>query len=165
MGAKADVPDITLAVHIDDTAFVTVVTDGDLSTREGKDPGAMATFVSDLASWRIALLGLLPRLLKQLEPKLTSDVLAAHLRAIEPCVLREKPGQITVHYEDDAGDEATVDILIGGGGPRRAVVHASDTELWRLLEGGGRLSQLVTSRVRVSGDVAYAIELARLIDE
>lgn len=164
MGAKADVPDASVGVDIDGEQYVTAVADGDLRTREGTDPLAVATFVSDLESWNIALLGLLPRLLKHLEPRVKPDVLAARMRSLEPSVLRERPGHILVHYEDDAGDEATVDIVIGAGGPRKAEVHANDTELWKLLEGGGKLAQLVTSRVRVSGDVAYVLELARLID-
>ena len=164
IGEETDVPDVTIGVRIDDESYVTAVADGVMENSLGNDDAAVTTFVSDRESWNIALLGLLPRLLKHIEPRLAKADIPARLRALEPSVLASRPGIIVVHYEDDAGDEAKVEIHVGKGGTRRAVVKATDAEFWKLLEGGGRLSQLVTSRVRVTGDVAYLLDLARLID-
>ncbi|MBC7794861.1 MAG: hypothetical protein H7Z43_14240 [Clostridia bacterium] len=163
-GDDADVPDAAVNVRVGKESYATAITDGKFDTNAGEAPEAIATFVSDLDSWRIALLGLLPRLLKHVEPKLATVDIEARMRAFEPAPLRHKPGTIVVHYEDDAGDASKVTVTIGAGSGRKAEIHATDSELWKLIEGSGRLSQLITSRVRVSGDVAYVLELVRLIE-
>jgi hypothetical protein len=161
--ARVQLADVAMAVHLDGEHFVTAIEDGMLVTRDGDAP-ALAVFDSDMESWRIAVLELTPRLLKRADASISSLRVVERLGHLKLDGLHDCPGVLNVVYEDDAGDEASVRITIAGGSSREARIQANDGELWRLLDGGGRLSQLVTSRVRVSGDIGYVVELARLLE-
>lgn len=156
----------TVTVSVDgDADYAIAVSDAGLVTSDGAAADALLTFTTDVASWRIALLELLPRMLAHVEPKVPRLRLAELLGRIDTGALRQKPGSITHVYEDDAGDEATVTLRIGSGGNAKAGIRVSDTELWRLLESGGRLSQLLRSRVKVEGDIGYLLELTRIVEK
>jgi hypothetical protein len=147
-----------------DAAYTITVTPSGLVTTDGAPEGALLTFSTDLASWRIALLELLPRLLKHLTPYVPRLRIAEHLQRLDLETLRKKPGSMTHVYEDDAGDEATVVVTIGTGGKAAASIKVTDSELWKLLQGGVRLSQLLNSRIQVRGDLGWVVDLARVIE-
>ncbi|MEZ0311854.1 MAG: hypothetical protein ACAI38_08760 [Myxococcota bacterium] len=147
-----------------DGEYAIALTDAGLATSDGKPADALLVFNTDVASWRIALIELLPRVLKHIEPKVTPTKVALHLGRIDLGGLRKAPGSLTLVFEDDAGDEAKVVLTVGESGGPAASIHVTDTELWRLLESGIKLSQLVRSRVKVSGDLGYLLTLARVAE-
>jgi hypothetical protein len=102
--------------------------------------------------------------LKHIEPKVGVAKAAYHLGRIDLGGLRKAPGSLTLEYEDDAGDEARVVLTVGRASGAAASIHVTDTELWRLIESGAKLSQLVRSRVKVSGDLGYLLTLARVAE-
>lgn len=165
VGPAAGLSGITVGVSVaGDADYAIAVTDSGLTTSDGKPTGPLLSFSTDLESWRIALVDLLPRVLRHLEPRAEKLRVAHHFGRVDLQALRNKPGSITHVYEDDAGDEATVVLSIGTGGSSAASIGVTDTELWRLLESGGKLSQRLRSRVKVSGDIGYLLDLARLVE-
>ena len=156
---------VTVGVSVaGDGDYTIAVTADGIATTVGKPTAPLVTFTTDVASWRIALIELLPRVLKHIEPKVTAANVAGYLGRVDLGGLRKTPGTVTHVYEDDAGDEAKVVLAIGSGTGPAARIHVTDTELWRLLESGAKLSQLVRSRVKVDGDVTYLLALARLVE-
>lgn len=141
----------------------------ELRVTAGQPESRLVTFVSDLASWKIAAFDLLPRMLRKLEARLgdsarAADLIGAHAHRVAPESLRGAPGTIELDYVDDAGDEASVRVLVANGAGPRVRLHVTDTELWRLVDSGMRLSQLLRTRLQLDGDVAYLLELGRLLD-
>ncbi len=156
---------VTVGVSVaGDADYTIAVTPKGLVTSDGKPSAPLVSFATDVASWRIALVELLPRVLKHIEPKVTPTKVAHYLGRIDFEGLRKAPGSIAHVYEDDAGDEAKVVLTVAAGGGPAASVHVNDTELWRLLESGAKLSQLVRSRVKVGGDITYLLALARVVE-
>ncbi|MEO1174430.1 MAG: hypothetical protein AAFX94_20605, partial [Myxococcota bacterium] len=84
--------------------------------------------------------------------------------AIRPDRLYSVPGRIRIDYEDDAGDRAKVDIVVADGSGPSVQVSATDADLWAFLGGGAALSQLVRTRVRIDGDVAYLLSVVSIIE-
>ncbi len=165
VGPVASLVGVTVGVSVAGAGeYALTVTDEGLVTSEGRAADPLLTFTTDVASWRIALVELLPRVLKHIEPRLTAATLARQLAAIDLASLRKAPGRITHVFEDDAGDEAKVVLAVGTGSGPAADIHVTDAELWRLLESGAKLSQLVRSRIKVGGDVGYLLSLTRVVE-
>ena len=165
VGKAKGLPAITVGVRVEgDADYTFQLTDAGLTITDGAPSDALVTFSTDVASWRIALLDLLPRVVKHIEPKASRLRIAEHLTKLDLAALRKKPGSITHVYEDDAGDEATVVLTVGSGGRPAASIAVTDTELWKLLDAGMRLSQLVRSKVKIAGDVTYVLDLARVVE-
>jgi hypothetical protein len=165
VGPVPSLAGVTVGVSVSgDADYAIAVIDKGLVTTDGKPAEPLMTFSTDVASWRIALLDLLPRVLAHIEPKAAGLRAAHYLARIDLEAVRKTPGSIIHVYEDDAGDEARVALTIGNGAGPSASIQVTDTELWRLLESGAKLSQLVRSRVKVGGDIAYILALARLVE-
>lgn len=164
LGSASGLPAITVGIHVaGDADYELSVNEAGLSVREGKASSPLVSFDTNLASWRIAV-DMLPRVFKTVEPKLAKVSLADQLGRVDLEALRKKPGKLVHVYEDDAGDEAEVTLRIGAGTGPTTTIRVTDTELWKLLQAGGRLSQLLTSRIQVSGDVGYALSLAQILE-
>lgn len=165
VGTGTKLPQLTVCVRVKgDAEYGITLGDSGLTTTDGAPEQPLVTFATDMASFRIALLDLLPRVLKHIEPKASRLRVAEHLAKLDTDALRKKPGSITHVYQDDAGDEATVVLTVGNGGRPAASISVTDTELWKILDAGMRLSQLVRSRIKVGGDVAYVLDLARVVE-
>lgn len=125
---------------------------------------------SDAASYAIAMLEVLPRVLKHFDAgwrehgHLVERALITHARELTGATLAAQPGTLTLAYVDDAGDEARATVTLGSGRGPAATLRASDAELWRLLAGGARLAQLLTTRIQIGGDVGYVLRLAHALE-
>lgn len=160
--------DFAIRSEIDGAAWTFSLRNGELAVSDGPSE-AIVTFSADLESFRIAMFDLLPRVLKTVALRAStqehlSGVLRAWLGRFSPKSLRGRDGTVTVNYVDDAGDEAKVAIRVGSGTGPVASVVASDADLWAFLEGGGGISTLLKTRVEVHGDVAYLLSLAQTLE-
>ncbi len=165
VGQVSGVPAITVGINVGgDADYEVSVGDAGLAVRDGRATSPLISFDTDLTSWRIAI-AMLPRVFKTVEPRLGGVKLVEHLRRIDLDALRKKPGKLVHVYEDDAGDEAEVTLRVGAGSGPTTKIRVTDTELWKLLLAGGRLSQLLHSRIQVSGDVGYALGLAQILEK
>ena len=121
----------------------------------------LLTVSSDYESWKLACLDLLPRILKKLESWPETRRAPNPDRALR---WASRPGGLEIELTDDAGDQARFSVRIGEGSARRAMIRATETDLWRLLEPGARLSSLLRSKLELDGDAGYPIQLAQLLE-
>lgn len=125
---------------------------------------------SNVASFEIAMLEVLPRVLKHFDAgwrehgHLVERALVTHARDLTGATFAALPGTLRLAYVDDAGDEAHATLTLGAGRGPTATLRASDTELWRLLAGGAGLAQLLTTRIQIGGDVGYVLRLTHTLE-
>lgn len=169
VGGLSDTPwRVQVGAQLGEDAFSMVAEGTELVVSDGLPDRPHITFVSDSDSFRIAMFDLLPQILRHTEKQLGSGDSAPHVKnygdAIRPDRLYSVPGRIRIDYEDDAGDRAKVDIVVADGSGPSVQVSATDADLWAFLGGGAALSQLVRTRVRIDGDVAYLLSVVSIIE-
>lgn len=159
---------IRVGSKLESCAFGMIADGSTLKVIEDLPEHPHVTFVSDTDSFRIAMFDLLPQVLRHTEKQLGERSSADHVERYGATVNLDRlfalPGKIRVLYEDDAGDEANVVIVLGDGNGPEARVSATDSDLWALLEGGGGLAQLLRARVRIDGDIAYLLSVVAVIE-
>ncbi|MEL6340248.1 MAG: hypothetical protein AAFZ38_11740 [Myxococcota bacterium] len=139
---------------------------GELTVQDSLPDDPHLTFRSSLDSYRTAMFDLLPRVLRHLEESGTETGSELVSPLLQPKIdaLRDHPGSIEVDFLDDAGDRASVDVLIASGDGPKTGIHATDDDLWSFLEEGARPSRFLQSRVELSGDIAYVIRLLHAVE-
>lgn len=130
----------------------------------------LVTYRCTLAAWQCAIHQVLPLLIKQTNAHARHWRTFVH-RALQhprvaafPGALRRLPGTLGITYTDDAGDCARFELAIAGGRGPNVHVEATDADLWALLRSRGRVLRLLRSRMRITGDLTYLLQLARLVD-
>jgi hypothetical protein len=156
---------VTVSVEVGGDAFTVELGPSGLSVARGGAADPLFTAVCTLEDFQGTCRDLLPGVLRRVEkalPRLRASMTAAELRlrGLDLDDLRRRPGQIAIELTDDAGDVVRATYKVGSGRGPRVLVRLDDAELDGLIQGGGRLSRLIGSRIRAEGDVAYLVQLA-----
>ena len=151
--------------------FTVMAHDRLFATREGTAEDPLVTCTTTPQAWRLTVRDLLPRALRLLGPSVARvrarlDELAHAPAPLANLVrtLQKSPGSIAIEFTDDAGDVSACELTIGSGDGPRASLAINDADLWPFLSGEIKFAKLLRSRVRLDGDVAYLLRLARLFD-
>jgi len=160
--------DFCVRFDIDGEIYDVVFVNGKLSTaaRDSLEPLVAITCTGD--HWRLMVHDTLPRILRYIDgrlrqtPRLIVDFAAERAPQLDPQQLLDLPGLLEISFTDDAGDKVEFSCRIGTGIGPRAALEASDSDLWAVLKAGSGVVDLIKSRARVSGDVAWVWRLLRL---
>lgn len=112
-------------------------------------------------SWEVATYDLWPKFIKHFHKNLSFGTNRLDRWAHRLRTMLSQPGAVDIFYVDDAGDVARFALVIGSSRGPRAQVTLADRDLWHILAAPTSLS-LLQNRVRVEGDIHYAMSLIRL---
>jgi len=140
-----------------------------LTVAEGDEAGAAVT--CELAADEVVRVArdLVPSLLRLVEKALPRWRASAAARPpsaahLDLSRLARRPGRLDLEVLDDAGDTFAASLRVGDGSGPRALLRLTDPELRRLFAGGTRLSSLLGSRVQVTGDLGWLVQLVSLVE-
>lgn len=153
-------PLVTTEIRVAEEVFTLSLVNGVLTAQQGPSAGALVCVTSDRPSWEIATLDLWPRVMKRLDwAGIRAGAMVVDAAAV--AAVRSQPGLIQLTFTDDAGDTARCSIAIAGGRGPEVHVHAGENDLWALVAARAGWAQLLRSRTRIEGDVAYLLRLLR----
>ncbi len=160
---------VTVAVEVGAEAFTGEAGPGGLAVSEGRVGDPLFTCTCTLEDFRGGARDVLPIMLRRVEkvlPRLRAAAGAAETRlaSLDLDQLRHRPGQIDAELTDDAGEVLRATYKVGSGRGPRVLVRLDDAELDSLVQGTGRISRLIGSRIRAEGDVAYLVQLLAFIE-
>ncbi len=160
---------VSVGVEVGDEVFTVEAGPAGIAVSDGRAGDPLFTCTCRVEDFRGGARDVLPIMLRRVEkvlPRLRAAIGAAEARlpSLDLEQLRHRPGQIDAELTDDAGDVLRATYRVGSGRGPRVVVRLDDAELDSLVQGTGRLSRLIGSRIRAEGDVAYLVQLVAFVE-